>query len=490
MILAKIRVTGVRAILEDANDIPAGIIGGKVRMEYADPLWDGLSKTVVFRGRQITKDVLNAGELVNIPPEIAARPGDSLFVGVYGTDVNGNIAIPTLWADLGRVRAAADPSGDTSTDESLPVWAQLQEQINDLRENGSPESGGGGKPGADGFSPVAKVEQTETGAVISITDKNGTTTATVSNGKNYVLTDGDKQEIAEMAAGMVEVPDSGGNSALTAEQIAALDGMFKIASFTADPTNAYKAFKTAFGIADEEEPDEPVVPDEPEVTMTGISAVYSGGDVAVGTALTDLTGIVVTAMYSDGTSETVTGYTLSGEIAEGSNTVTVSYGGKTTTIAVTGVAESSGVEEIDLAQYLKGNYHIGTVYNNALIRWTAKDDYELYCVPVEQGITYRLYYTAPDSWTNHMICNGQIKTLDSSKILLYTDPVTVDFAGTDQSLSQAYINPESVTVQYAVDQGDGTYLYAVDFTSPVNATFVFSVSGTNTYEWNLVKVVA
>lgn len=91
-----------------------------------------------------------------------------------------------------------------------------------------------------------------------------------------------------------------------------------------------------------DEPDVPVVPDEPEVTLYSISAIYNGGDVIVGTALTDLTGIMVTAHYFDGTSNTVTGYTLSGEIAEGENTVTVSYGGKTTTFTVMGVAESGG----------------------------------------------------------------------------------------------------------------------------------------------------
>lgn len=80
-----------------------------------------------------------------------------------------------------------------------------------------------------------------------------------------------------------------------------------------------------------------------EVTLSSISATYSGGDVAVGTAVTDLTGIVVTAWYSDGSTATVTDYTLSGEIVEGSNTITVSYGGKTTTFTVTGVAESGGV---------------------------------------------------------------------------------------------------------------------------------------------------
>ena len=92
------------------------------------------------------------------------------------------------------------------------------------------------------------------------------------------------------------------------------------------------AFKTAWGLVETEE------------GVTSISATYSGGDVAVGTAVSALTGIVVTAHYSDGTSATVTGYTLSGTIAEGSNTITVSYGGKMATFTVTGVAESGGEE--------------------------------------------------------------------------------------------------------------------------------------------------
>ena len=83
-------------------------------------------------------------------------------------------------------------------------------------------------------------------------------------------------------------------------------------------------------------------PDEPVVTLTSISATYGGGDVAVGTAVTDLTGIVVTANYSDGSSATVTGYTLDGTIAEGENTITVIYQGKSTTFTVNGIAESTG----------------------------------------------------------------------------------------------------------------------------------------------------
>lgn len=39
-----------------------------------------------------------------------------------------------------------------------------------------------GTSGDSAFSPTASVEQTDNGAVITITDKNGTTTATVVNG--------------------------------------------------------------------------------------------------------------------------------------------------------------------------------------------------------------------------------------------------------------------------------------------------------------------
>ena len=40
-----------------------------------------------------------------------------------------------------------------------------------------------GASGGSAFSPTASVEQTNNGAVITITDKNGTTTATVVNGE-------------------------------------------------------------------------------------------------------------------------------------------------------------------------------------------------------------------------------------------------------------------------------------------------------------------
>jgi exopolysaccharide biosynthesis protein len=82
-----------------------------------------------------------------------------------------------------------------------------------------------------------------------------------------------------------------------------------------------------------------VMPDVPDVqvTLESISATYSGGDVEVGTDLATLTGVVVTATYSDGSTVTVSNYTLSGEIAEGENVITVSYRDKTTTFTIVGI---------------------------------------------------------------------------------------------------------------------------------------------------------
>lgn len=104
-----------------------------------------------------------------------------------------------------------------------------------------------------------------------------------------------------------------------------------------------------------------------EVTISSISATYTGGDVEEGTALSDLTGITVIATYSDGSTATVTGYTLSGEIAEGENTITVSYGGKTTTFTVIGTASVSAGETIVYnvftGEYINSGYS-GDNYTN------------------------------------------------------------------------------------------------------------------------------
>lgn len=132
-----------------------------VRFAFSED-WDGLTKTAVFSNGRATVDVLAAkwdGDTVDVPPEVLAVAGRYARVGVYGTDASG-VVLPTVWVSLGKVQPGAAPSGDTSTDPSLPVWAQLQQQIGDLDDlktynkdnlvaaiNEARQSGGGGGGG-------------------------------------------------------------------------------------------------------------------------------------------------------------------------------------------------------------------------------------------------------------------------------------------------------------------------------------------------------
>ena len=131
MQIAKVQVSGCRCIPVRLEMIPRGIVGATVSIAYTDSVWDNLRKTVVFRGC-VTKDVLNAGSEVVVPAEVVSRAGGRLYMGVYGVDAGNNVVIPTIWTELGLIHGAASPSGDSSTDPALPVWAQIQGMIGNL----------------------------------------------------------------------------------------------------------------------------------------------------------------------------------------------------------------------------------------------------------------------------------------------------------------------------------------------------------------------
>lgn len=128
---------------------------------------------------------------------------------------------------------------------------------------------------------------------------------------------------------------------------------------------------------------------EPEKTLSSISAIYTGGAVEVGTVITDLTGITVIAHYSDGSTESVTDYSLSGEIVKGKNSIVVSYRGMTTTFIVKGISTEIVISDIALGVAISYKENLGMYINissNTLPRATL--------VPVGQylkkGKTYKL----------------------------------------------------------------------------------------------------
>lgn len=131
MEIAKVSISGVTAQTVSASPIPVGIIGATVTLEFNDPVWDGLTKNVVFVG---TKDVeiLDVQGSVVLPAEAITAHNILVRMGVCGIAADGSMAIPTLWADLG-VTIPATPV-NLATNPQLPVWAQLQNMIGSLRD--------------------------------------------------------------------------------------------------------------------------------------------------------------------------------------------------------------------------------------------------------------------------------------------------------------------------------------------------------------------
>ena len=114
----------------------------------------------------------------------------------------------------------------------------------------------------------------------------------------------------------------------------------------------------------------------PPADLVSISAVYTQSGVVYDTDTLDSlkTDLVVTAHMSDSTTRTVTAYTLSGTLEEGTSTITVSYGGKTTTFTVTVTQEppyefydyiqGDGTAYIDTG--LKAQIYVGSNYEHEL----------------------------------------------------------------------------------------------------------------------------
>lgn len=131
--------------------------------------------------------------------------------------------------------------------------------------------GAAGKDGSDGYSPEATVTPINGGAKIIIKDRNGTTSANIMNGAQGPKGDKGDPGATDLSLGItgatpgqiakITAVDTNGKptkwepvdmagGGLTDAQIAALDGLFKIASYQQDSSAAYEAFKQAFGIAD------------------------------------------------------------------------------------------------------------------------------------------------------------------------------------------------------------------------------------------------
>lgn len=230
--------------------IPAGqAVGLKVSVDFSDPAWDAMTKTVVFRGTG-SRIAEFDGKTAVIPWEVLEKPGTRIWFGIYGHNPETGMQLPLIEVNIGETERSTDPQADPGTDPTLPIWAQLQEQIEQLKQSGADEEkiaqvvenylaknpptveekdptvpdwakqtekpsytadevGALSKDALAGAVNDALTQAKESGIFDGAPGKDG------QDGNDYVLTKADMAEIAELAADLVVIPDSGGNVDLT-----------------------------------------------------------------------------------------------------------------------------------------------------------------------------------------------------------------------------------------------------------------------------------
>lgn len=135
MLTFRFNGAGGQMIVEEV--LTSGMIGKEVKLEFSED-WKDMTKTVVFTAGTVTRDVTGiTNGIVQIPTEVLAVPTRRLYVGVYGTTADGKV-LPTISAKGPVILPGTDPSGDEATDPTMPVWAQLQQQIEDFKNGDEP----------------------------------------------------------------------------------------------------------------------------------------------------------------------------------------------------------------------------------------------------------------------------------------------------------------------------------------------------------------
>lgn len=114
--------------------IPAGLVNATVAVEFNAAIWEGLEKTVVFRGTG-SKVAEFDGVTAVIPWEVLEHPGPYLYFGIWGRDPETGLQLPLIEVPIGRIEPATDVNADPGADPTLPIWADLDQRMDDLEEN-------------------------------------------------------------------------------------------------------------------------------------------------------------------------------------------------------------------------------------------------------------------------------------------------------------------------------------------------------------------
>lgn len=127
-LLTTIMIGKALATVTENETLTSGMINAKIKFEFSADWHSGISRTAIFTAGDVTKVVLDSyweNNVCSIPQECLEKSDEILMVGVYGADNANTVAIPTVWATVGKIRKGYEGYEDVSTG-TLPIWAQVQ----------------------------------------------------------------------------------------------------------------------------------------------------------------------------------------------------------------------------------------------------------------------------------------------------------------------------------------------------------------------------
>lgn len=121
----KIEVTGnIARVIDKPSRITSGTVGLPVEFTF-DSQWDDFNKVAVFQAGDLTMSVDMPAAEAAVPWEVLVKPGARLCIGVYGTNSDGSVAIPTIWANVGAIHVGVNPDEDPSIKATQPIWKTM-----------------------------------------------------------------------------------------------------------------------------------------------------------------------------------------------------------------------------------------------------------------------------------------------------------------------------------------------------------------------------
>lgn len=202
-------------------------------------------------------------------------------------------------------------------------------------------------------------------------------------------------------------------------------------------------------------------------SLSSISAVFTQGAATIydtDTLDTLRQYLVVTATYTDSSTATVTDYTLSGTLTEGTSTITVSYGGKTDTFDV--VVSSFSIEW-DYTLGLPEDYGFTKVTNGTVSQTMTENGLNIYAV---KAGSYT-FYQVPLENDCYLEATIKPKEMNNSFFIF---------------LSASSTNYIAIRCQYSQNYG-GIYLFNGSDGSIGTMSRLSTISLNNNYKIKLVR---